>query len=185
MAGVAVSSLLAAGLSAQSAQAQNVTDTYIGAAGGDWSVGTNWSLGTPPASNNDVLFTTGSGATSTISGEAFNIGSYNATLSETVTNTSTTASTLTLGGGSATTDQVAGSNPADLIFVSGGNTLLNGGTTGTGGALNIALGQNGRFDVSGGSLFIGATASRRCNWSYQHPEPRNLHADFQQCVECP
>ncbi len=159
MAGVAVSSLLAAGLSAQSAQAQNVTDTYIGAAGGDWSVGTNWSLGTPPASNNDVLFTTGSGATSTISGEAFNIGSYNATLSETVTNTSTTASTLTLGGGSATTDQVAGSNPADLIFVSGGNTLLNGGVTGTGGALNIALGQNGRFDVSGGSLFIGATAA--------------------------
>ncbi len=145
-------------MSAQSALAQNVTDTYLSTTTTDWSTAT-WSTGAPPVSNNDVLFTTGSAAASTISGENFNIGSFNSTIAETVTNASTTASTLTLGGGSATTDQVAGSNPADLIFVNAGNTLLNGGTTGTGGALNLVLGQNGQFDAAGGSLFIGSTAA--------------------------
>ena len=152
--------LVGVGLSVQSAQAQNVTDTYIGAAGGDWSVGTNWSLGTPPASNNDVLFTTGSGATSTINGENFTIGSFDSTIAEAVTDGSATASTLTLGGGSATTDQVPGSNPADLIFVSALSSI---GATGTG-ALNLVLGQSGQFDSTTGTaatvgLIIGKAGS--------------------------
>ncbi len=156
---LAGSTLLAVEMSTQSALAQNVTETYTGAAGGDLGVATNFNPQAVPGSNNDVLFTTGSGATSTITGENLNFGSFNSLIAETVTNTSTTASTLTLGGGSATTDQVPGSNPADLIFVNAGTTLINGGTTGTGGALNIMLGQNGRFDAAGGVLGIGETAA--------------------------
>ncbi len=147
--------LAVTGMTAQSARAANTTDTYLSTTATDWSTA-SWSTGAPPVSSNDVLFATGSSATSTITGENFNIGSFNSTIAEAVTNASTTtASLLTLGGGSATTDQVSGSNPADLIYVTANSSL--GLTAGTG-ALNIALGQAGQFDAVGGTLTIGLAA---------------------------
>ena len=149
--------LAVAGMSMPSAQAANTTDLFTATgSGASWSTATNWSNGLP-TSTSDVLFAGTDSASSTITATAFQIGSFNATRAEAVTNgtSTTTASTLTLGGGSATTDQVPGSNPADLIFVNAVSTL-NGGTTG---ALNLVLGQSGQFDAVGTTLGIGTAGT--------------------------
>lgn len=160
---IAVTSLVCS----QSAQAApNTTDTFN--SGTSLLTPGNWSNGLPNSSS-DALFGPSSPAGTTgtplsITAGSLTVGSLDDThtgVTTYITNSTstTTASTLTLGGAGGT-NAISGSLPSDLIYVaSGASTVLNlyGGSTG---ALNLVLGQAGAFDVGNlSTLNIGMSGA--------------------------
>jgi fibronectin-binding autotransporter adhesin len=115
----------------------------------DLTAAGSFNQATPPGPTSDITFlanTTYAPTTFSI-GPSLSIGTLNdldTTQTLTITNPGGSDATLTLNGGG---DSVLGTNPADLLFVAAGGTLViqNGPTN----ALNLALGAAGNFDIAG------------------------------------
>jgi fibronectin-binding autotransporter adhesin len=157
---VALLSLLSIPLATRPASALVNTADVFGS-GTELSTPANWSLGTVPAVYNDAEFGTSSATTTTLTGSSVTFGSLDdihTGVTTTITNPSSTASTITLGGTGDNGDGVAGSASTDLIYVAGAaSTVLtiNGGSSG---ALNITMGQAGSIDVGASSTLNLGTA---------------------------
>ena len=136
---------------------------FTNAAGGDWGVVSNWSLGAVPGANDDAIISA-PGATVTVSGEAANEINVDANTTLAVNGA------LTLGGGMASlqNDGALGSENLGVITVNTGgdlslNTLLNnpgtinvdGGTLSDAGG--VQLNGFGQLNVDGGSVEGGLT----------------------------
>jgi len=142
-----------------SAFAANTADNYTGGVNGSFLTAGNWSLAALPAVTNDATFPVGSAsgirlfsAGSLTNGSFDNLCPSN-TLSIRNETTTSTSSTLTLGGAGNLGNASAGANSGDLIYVVSGGTLNiigPNGSTGSG-VLNLVLGQSGNFDVIGSS----------------------------------
>jgi fibronectin-binding autotransporter adhesin len=144
-------------VAAASSKAQDSLDSVTGA---DLTMGTSYSQGLPNAAD-DVIFNSGSPTTLTLSAGAITVGSLDDTntgVTTAVTNASTTtASTITLGGAGNLGNSVSGTT-SDLIYVAPATSTiftLNGGSTE---ALNFVMGQSGSFDVGTGSTLNMGTA---------------------------
>jgi fibronectin-binding autotransporter adhesin len=118
---------------------------------------TNYNLGVVPTVANDAVIdsTNYNVASATLTlGTNQTFGSLNVTntlgantpYAITIQDVNSTA-TLTLGGGTSPVDSVAGSNPADLLYVDAGSTLTVNNVSG--GLITLALAQTGNFDVAG------------------------------------
>ena len=153
-------------MSSHSGHAANTVNNYIGAAGGDLTVPSNWSLGHVPTVSEDAVFpsTTATGVfnfgTGLTPGANLVVGSLDDLSSgSTITiqnqTSDTSAVTITLGGAGDQGNSVSG-NAADLFYVASGATFnING--TGTGAdTLTLALGQSGNFNIAGTSTITAA-----------------------------
>ncbi len=117
---------------------------------------------TTPTAVSDVTFTNAaySPAAFTLS-SSFTLGSLNDARSGTnlsISNTSGSAQTITLGGAGDLGNSVSGVS-SDLLYVTnGGNLTITGGSGAS--ALGLVLGQTGNFDTQGnGSLTISSVIS--------------------------
>jgi fibronectin-binding autotransporter adhesin len=125
-------------------------------ASADLSSSTNYTPSGTPAPTNDTTFKSATYTNTTFtlpSGGSLNTGTLNdldATQSLTIqrVNTSSTAATLTLNGG---TDSVSGSASGDLIFLAPSANLTVQNDPG-GKLLNVVLASDGSFDVGSGAV---------------------------------
>lgn len=117
----------------------------------DLTIAPSYVQNTAPTSLSDMTFQSGV----TYSPNAFTINSnvntgtlndLNGTQTLTISNTGSSAATLTLNGGSNT---VSG-NSQDLLYVASGGTLNINGGSGSG-TLGLVLAANGNFDIAGSS----------------------------------
>ena len=123
--------LVAVGLAGPSASAATVQ--WINTAGGNWSVGANWSSGSVPTSADDVVITAD--------------GTYTVTL-----NVAATVNTLTLGAASGT--QTLAISSTTLALNGASSIAANGTLALSGGTLTLAapLTNAGTFNWSGGTI---------------------------------
>jgi autotransporter-associated beta strand protein len=154
------------------ASAQNTTNNYSGSAVGSLVGPSNWSLGHVPIVSEDAVFPSGaSTGIRTLTANTLTVGSFDVlatsgTFSIRNETSTSTNSTLTLGGAGDLGNGVSG-NSADLLYANTGSTFNiigpNGGS-GTG-VLNVALGQTGNFDVAGTMTISAAISDGGNNYS--------------------
>jgi fibronectin-binding autotransporter adhesin len=149
--------------SALPAQALNAPNDYTGASNGDLLTPANWSLGHVPAVNEDAVFTADPGIrhldAGTLTVGSFNVTASSGTFSIRNETTTSTKSTLTLGGAGNLGNGVSG-NAADLLYAATGSTfeiIGPNGSTGSG-VLELVLGQSGNFRAAG-TINISAVIS--------------------------
>jgi fibronectin-binding autotransporter adhesin len=146
----------------QVAQAQNATNNYTGPSAGSLLTPGNWSLGHVPSVTEDAVFTANPGIRTLTAGN-LTVGSFNITAStgtfsiRNETSTSTN-STLTLGGVGNLGNGVSGTT-ADLLFAATGSTFaIRGDNLNGTGVLKLVLGQSSNFDAAG-TINISASIS--------------------------
>lgn len=141
----------------------NTANTWNGSTTGALGTAGNWILGTVPTVTSDAVFSAavGTGIRS-LSATDLTVGSFNVTAPSGTysirNNTSTsTNSTLTLGGAGRLGNSVSGTS-TDLLYAASGSTfniIGPNGSTGSG-TLILALGQNGTFNIAGTSEISAA-----------------------------
>jgi fibronectin-binding autotransporter adhesin len=143
--------------------ALNTTNNYIGPSNGDLFDAANWSLGHVPTVSEDAVFTADPGIrhldASNLTVGSFNVTASTGTFSIRNETTTSTNSTLTLGGPGNLGNGVSGT-AADLLYAATGSTfniIGPNGSTGTG-VLNLVLGQSGNFHAAG-TIDISAAIS--------------------------
>jgi hypothetical protein len=143
-AGIAVAAALALALWAPSAaHASGCTDTFTNTAGGSWSTAANWSKKAPPTSEEEACITEN--------------GTYTVTLSA----TSASVASLTVGGGSGTQTLAVesscagsaslGSTAGLAIGAQGDVTLTNGGLCANGVTLGGPVTNSGTITAESGT----------------------------------
>lgn len=145
------------------ARAQNATNNHISGSTGTNSllVTTNWSLGHLPTVSEDAVFTANPGIRPLSAGSltvgSFNVTAHTGTFSIRNNTSTSTDSTLVLGGTGNLGNGVSGTT-ADLLYAATGSTfniIGPNGSSGTG-VLNVVLGQSGNFNAAGD---IGVSAA--------------------------
>ncbi|MDP9175190.1 MAG: hypothetical protein M3O30_15185 [Planctomycetota bacterium] len=134
------------------------SDGWIGTSGGNWTDGTQWSSGLPPAGGQDVLVTNAFGGTQTItfdSGAGLTYSSLTVSATGGGTNVFLVgANSFNVSGGEYVGDSGISSNGTGVFVQSGGsNSVL--GTAG----LNVGVNASdlGSYAFSGGNLSSGVS----------------------------
>ncbi|HEX4086673.1 MAG TPA: autotransporter-associated beta strand repeat-containing protein [Chthoniobacteraceae bacterium] len=138
------------------------TQEYVVLGSTDLTSANSYAPVAAPAPGEDIIFLNGvnySPTAFTINAASIAIGTLDDTVGNealTISNTTSTTSTLTLDGG---VNGAAGASPGDLLYVaSGGGLTINSGTATP---LNMVLGASGSFDVAG-----AATINSNISGSY-------------------